>query len=99
MKRIDRLLDAIGMADDAYIEAASPQNKPAAPRRIWTRWAATAACIMLISALGLTVLPRLAGVVGSDGAAAECAPSEEQTSPQSPEIGYSGDTDDGRHRF
>ena len=99
MKRIDRLLDAIGMADDAYIEAASPQNKPAAPRRIWTRWAATAACIMLISALGLTVLPRLAGVVGSDGAAAECAPNEEQTPARVPEVEDSGDTDDGRHRF
>lgn len=98
MKRIDRLLDAIGMADDAYIDAASPQNKPTAQRRVWTRWAATAACIMLISALGLTVLPHLAGVVGSDSAATEGAPNEEQRL-QFPEDGDCVDTDDGRHRF
>ncbi len=82
MKRIDRLIDAIGMAEDDYIDAAAPQHQPVRQKRIWTRWAATAACIMLISALGLTVLPRLAGVVGSDSAAAECAPNEEQILPE-----------------
>ena len=83
MKRIDRLIDAIGMADDNYIDAAM-QTPDVKPRRLWMRWAASAACIVLIAALGLTVLPRLAGLVGSDSAAPEAEHSTEANNPFRP---------------
>ena len=87
MKRIDRLIDAIGMADDSYIDAAmtAPTAKP---RHLWMHRTATAACILLICALGLTVLPRLAGLVGSDSAAPESSHEAASNNPLADQAAY-----------
>lgn len=64
------ILDAIGEADDKYIEEAAPKEKRA-KKRSWVKWGAAAACLALAVYAGFRFLPtessgpNVAGGTGS----------------------------------
>lgn len=54
--RSEAILDAIGEADDRYIEEAAPRGKKA-QKYAWMKWGAAAACLALAVYAGLRFLP------------------------------------------
>ncbi|WP_298017614.1 hypothetical protein [uncultured Dysosmobacter sp.] len=64
----ERLFRILGLVDDGLIEEAAPGAKTAARRHPWRRYAAIAACLAVVCAVGWQFAERL-GTCGADGAA------------------------------
>ena len=64
----ERLFRILGLVDDGLIEEAAPGAKTAARRHPWRRYAAIAACLAVVCAVGWQFADRL-GTCGADGAA------------------------------
>lgn len=60
MSRAEKLFEAIGLVDDAYIEEAADAQVVRTPSQ-WQRWGALAATLVLVAGLGLTATTQLRG--------------------------------------
>lgn len=84
MSRAEKLFEAIGLVDDAYIEEAADARAVRTPSQ-WQRWGALAAMLVLVAGLGLTATTQLrgCGAKTADSAAPENGAMQESTTTDS----------------
>ena len=74
MSRAEKLFEAIGLVDDAYIEEAADAQVMRTPSQ-WQRWGTLAATLVLVAGLGLAATTQLRGC-GSKSMTADTAAPE-----------------------
>ena len=86
MSRAEKLFEAIGLVDDAYIEEAADAQVVRTPSQ-WQRWGTLAATLVLVAGLGLAATTQLRGCgsksMTADTAAPESGMAQESTTADS----------------
>lgn len=86
MSRAEKLFEAIGLVDDAYIEEAADAQVMRTPSQ-WQRWGTLAATLVLVAGLGLAATTQLRGCgsksMTADTAAPESGMAQESTTADS----------------
>ena len=89
MSRAEKLFEAIGLVDDAYIEEAADAWVVRTPSQ-WQRWGALAATLVLVAGLGLAATTQLRGC-GSKSMTADTAAPENGMAQESTTAGSASD--------
>ena len=98
MSRAEKLFEAIGLVDDAYIEEAADARAVRTPSQ-WQRWGALAATLVLVAGLGLAATTQLRGCgsksMTADTAAPESGMAQESTTADSASDDVTGGSAEG----
>ena len=98
MSRAEKLFEAIGLVDDAYIEEAADARVVRTPSQ-WQRWGALAATLVLVAGLGLMATTQLRGCgsksMTADTAAPENGMAQESTTADSASDNVTGGSTEG----
>lgn len=98
MSRAEKLFEAIGLVDDAYIEEAADARAVRTPSQ-WQRWGALAATLVLVAGLGLAATTQLRGCGSKsmtvDTAAPESGMAQESTTADSASDDVTGGSAEG----
>lgn len=98
MSRAEKLFEAIGLVDDAYIEEAADARAVRTPSQ-WQRWGALAATLVLVAGLGLAATTQLRGCgsksMTADTAAPENGMAQEGTTADSASDNVTGGSTEG----
>ncbi len=89
--RAERLFEALGLVDDRLVEEAADARRVATP---WRRWAALAACLVLVIGVGSVsfgLLFRGCGSTADMNQSMDCAPAESEAA--CGDTGWSGGAD------
>ena len=98
MSRAEKLFEAIGLVDDAYIEEAADARVVRTPSQ-WQRWGALAATLVLVAGLGLMATTQLRGCgsksMTADTAAPESGMAQESITADSASDNVTGGSTEG----